>query len=129
MSKKLNGRIAESAAQRCCETVPTSGLRMHYHQCQRLGKFEHNGKVYCRQHYPPHVEQRKQDRSASWESDWRAKGQRAERDAKIAHLHAELEAIAISVKDSGEVDDWKWQQIIMAGKQLADLRGGSEGER
>ena len=42
--------------QKCSERV-FRGYR--YYPCSRLGRYEHEGKFYCKQHYPPNVAARK----------------------------------------------------------------------
>ena len=47
--------------RKCSESV-FRGYR--YYPCSRLGRHEHDGKLYCKQHYPPDVEKRKAEQAA-----------------------------------------------------------------
>ena len=46
--------------QQCCELIVRYGnLSRYEHQCPRAGTYEHDGKLYCKQHHPPTVKVRR----------------------------------------------------------------------
>jgi hypothetical protein len=55
-----------SEQQQCSERVRGESRWPSFHQCSRKGTLTHNGKLYCKQHYPPNVEQKDAEREARW---------------------------------------------------------------
>lgn len=51
---------------RCSESVMAE---WHSHPCKRAGAYEHNGKHYCKTHFPPNVEEKNALRSAAWSAE------------------------------------------------------------
>jgi hypothetical protein len=64
-----------------CEKRVSRGF--HSTRCNRKGTLTHEGKRYCKQHYPPNVEARDKKRNAKWDAEWKAKEQGWKRDAAI----------------------------------------------
>lgn len=62
-----------SAMGRCSARTTADGIRSD--QCKRPGKVTHEGRVYCRQHDPVALAERKTAREQAWQAKW------AERDA------------------------------------------------
>jgi hypothetical protein len=63
------------------------------HQCERKGKYEEGGYLWCGTHKPSIVAERKAAREAKWRAEWDAKDaesrrQEAERKLKDAALDA-----------------------------------------
>jgi hypothetical protein len=52
--------------QQCSELVRDENRWFSLHQCSRKGTLTHNGKLYCKQHYPPNVEKKDAEREARW---------------------------------------------------------------
>lgn len=56
----------KSDPTKCPEIVPTTGLRMNYHQCR--GKVVKDG--YCRVHHPDAVKERRAEAQRKYDEKW-----------------------------------------------------------
>jgi hypothetical protein len=54
--------------------------------CQRNGKLEHEGNLYCSQHYPPNVQARDEAMRAKWKAESDARMKAFERESLIREL-------------------------------------------
>lgn len=69
---------------RCEKSVYDYSVSQSF-QCSRNGKYEHEGKWYCSQHYPPHVKERAEKRSQKWNAEWaESEAKHKEQDRLIA---------------------------------------------
>lgn len=59
-------------ADRCSKRIYD---RFNGHSCTRKGPLEHEGKKYCKQHYPPNVEAKIADCDRRWTAKWIAETQ------------------------------------------------------
>lgn len=82
---------------RCCVQV---GNSWHITQCSRVGKLEHKGQLYCKQHYPPNVSERNKKRDDESQAKWRAEQLRWHSNKWSPKFLITLEEIA-----SGELSD------------------------
>lgn len=57
-----------------------------HHPCTRNGKYEHEGKAYCKIHHPPSIAEKNAARDKRWEEERRA--------ADKARLNAAYETVA-----------------------------------
>ena len=62
---------------KCCESVATAGLRMHYHQCTRPVYIEINDKKYCRIHSPAYVAEKRKKSSDAFDAAWKERVEKA----------------------------------------------------
>lgn len=83
---------------KCPEIVPTSGLRMNYHQCN--GKVVKDG--YCRIHHPDAVKARQAESQRKYDEKWENSdfmklkaelGRNADLERKLAACRTTLESI------------------------------------
>lgn len=65
--------MSKHTPERCSETVPTQGLLMHYHCCQKPVTVIRNGKPYCKIHDPEYVKGKLAERMARYEKEWKEK--------------------------------------------------------
>ncbi len=59
--------------ERCSQSVADGGRSISFHRCSRRGIQVHNGKKYCKQHYPPFVVQKGKEDRQKWEREWTIK--------------------------------------------------------
>lgn len=72
---------------RCGKQVQSDGMGFHYHQCQRKGVVEHEGKWYCKQHDPKEVARRREAQTKKWNAEWAAKQARWKREEARASAY------------------------------------------
>lgn len=68
MSKKPN---------QCCKRVYAGSFVGHL--CTKPAKHEHEGRLYCSIHYPPHVAEKRAATDAKWDKEWQEKQEVIER--------------------------------------------------
>ena len=54
----------------CCADI-YNGIGVGFRQCIRTGSYEHEGKFYCKTHYPPNAQKRHDDLNRKWEIEGR----------------------------------------------------------
>jgi hypothetical protein len=86
-------------SKQCCVNVWHKGnsFRGYYKQCTRTATFQRDGKVYCKQHDPVHVEARRQKAM----DDWRAKSNETAKQHRLEAAAPDLLAACCAVTTDG----------------------------
>lgn len=66
----------------CAETVCSPG-EFRAHPCSFKGKFQHKGKHYCKIHFPPNVEAKREAQRKGWDEEAKVR-EEAEKKRKKA---------------------------------------------
>ena len=63
--------MSEAIKPKCCAQVRRAGA-WRSHPCGKNASMEHEGKHYCKTHYPPTVQAKRDASHAKWQAQWDA---------------------------------------------------------
>ena len=63
--------MSEAIKPKCCGQVRSAGA-WRSHPCGKNASMEHEGKHYCKTHYPPTVQAKRDASHAKWQAQWDA---------------------------------------------------------
>ena len=84
--------MADKVEVRCSENIWRNGA-YHASRCSNKGILQYEGRWYCKTHFPPNVQKKRDKRDATWKAEWDS-GRQRDRDAKAKQAELVRKAAA-----------------------------------